>query len=175
MLVALAGLPGTGKTTLAGYLAARLPAVVLDKDRLRACLFPPGEVAYSAEQDDFVMDVAYRVADQLFRSHRDRHVLIDGRTFSRAYQVADLFGWAERIGVPVRVIECVCADAVAEGRLRRDTDRPGHPAANRTVDLYRSLKAQAEPLRVPRLVIDTGVGDPVDCVGRALSYIRGIG
>ena len=175
MLIALAGLPGTGKTAVAGHLAARLPGIVLDKDRLRACLFPPSEIAYSADQDDFVMDVAYRVADQLFRGNRDRYVLIDGRTFTKEHQVADLFRWAGRIAVPVKVVECVCADAVAEGRLRRDTDRPGHPAANRTVDLYRSLKAQAEPLRVPRLVIDTGVGDPVDCVGRALPYIRGIG
>ena len=73
------------------------------------------------------------------------------------------------------MVECVCADAVAEGRLRRDTDRPGHPAANRTVDLYRSLKAQAEPLRVPRLVIDTGADDLSACVDRALAYVRGAG
>jgi predicted kinase len=133
MLIALAGLPGTGKTALAGHLAAKLPGVVLDKDRLRACLFPPEEVAYSAEQDDFVMDVAYRVADQLFRSNRERHVLIDGRTFSKGDQVADLFRWAGRIGVPVKVVECVCADAVAEERLGRDTARPGHAGGERQV------------------------------------------
>jgi predicted kinase len=175
MLVALAGLPGTGKTTLAGQLAARLPGIVLDKDRLRACLFPPEDFAYSVEQDDFVMEVAYRVAEQLFRSNRNRHVLVDGRTFSKAYQVADLFGWAGRIGVPVRLIECVCSDAAAEERISVDSDRHGHPATNRTIDLYRSLKAEGEPLQVPRLVIDTGGSDPADCVGRALSYIRGIG
>ena len=50
MLVALAGLPATGKTSLAGQLAARLPGLVLDKDRIRSCLFPPEEVAYSAGQ-----------------------------------------------------------------------------------------------------------------------------
>jgi predicted kinase len=175
MLIALAGLPGTGKTAVAGHLAARLPGIVLDKDRLRACLFPPSEIAYSADQDDFVMDVAYRVADQLFRGNRDRYVLIDGRTFTKEHQVADLFRWAGRIAVPVKVVECVCADAVAEGRLGRDTAGHGHPAANRTVALYRALKAQAEPLRVPRLVLDTGADDLAACVDRALAYVRGAG
>jgi predicted kinase len=175
MLIALAGLPGTGKSTVAGQLATRLPGIVLDKDRLRACLFPPDEIAYSADQDDFVMDVAYRVAGQLFRSNRDQYVLIDGRTFTKEHQVADLFRWAGRIAVPVKVIECVCADAVAEGRLGRDAAGPGHPAANRTVALYCSLKAQAEPLRVPRLVIDTGADDLAACVDRALAYVRGAG
>ena len=175
MLVAIAGLPGTGKTTIAGHLATRLPGIVLDKDRLRACLFPPEVVKYTTDQDDFVMDVAYQVADHLFRSNRDRYVLIDGRTFSKHYQVADLFRWAERIGVPVKVIECVCADAIAEERLRGDTARPRHPAANRTVDLYHSLKAQADPLRVSRLVMDTGGCDLASCVERALAYVRGTG
>jgi predicted kinase len=175
MLVALAGLPGTGTTAIAGHLAIRLPGIVLDKDRLRACLFPPEDVRYTVEQDDFVMDVAYQVADHLFHSDRDRYILIDGRTFSKHYQVADLLRWAERIGVPVKVIECICADAVAEERLGRDTARPCHPAANRTVDLYHSLKAQADPLRVPRLVIDTGECDLANCVERALAYVRGAG
>jgi predicted kinase len=41
MLIAMAGLPGSGKSTLATCLEPRLGAVVLDKDRVRAALFPP--------------------------------------------------------------------------------------------------------------------------------------
>jgi predicted kinase len=169
MLVAFAGLPGTGKSTLARRLAAQLPGVVLDKDRLRACLFPSVEIEYSVEQDDFVMDIAYRVAEQLFRRRRDRYVLIDGRTFSRAEQVTILYQWADRIGVAVKMIECVCPDAVADQRLAQNS--AGHPAANRTVALYRQLKEQADPLRVPRLVLDTS-GGLADCVDRTLAYVR---
>jgi predicted kinase len=175
MLIALAGLPGTGKSTLAGLLATRLPAVVLDKDRVRACLFPPGDIAYSADQDDFVMDVVYRLADQLLRRDRGRHVFIDGRTFSKQEQVTELLRWASRIGVPLKMIECVCADEVAESRLGQDAACSAHPAANRTVALYRSLKAQADPLTVPRLVIDTGRAGPAACAEQALAYLRGAG
>ena len=40
VLIAMAGLPGCGKTALAQRLAERLKAVVLDKDTIRAALFP---------------------------------------------------------------------------------------------------------------------------------------
>ena len=40
MLIAMAGLPGTGKSTLATALADALPAVVLDKDKLRTGSYP---------------------------------------------------------------------------------------------------------------------------------------
>ena len=62
MLIAMAGLPGSGKSTAAAYLAERLGAVVLDKDRVRAALFPPPVLDYSAEQDEITMAALYRAA-----------------------------------------------------------------------------------------------------------------
>ena len=44
MIVIMAGLPGTGKSTLAQALAQRLPGAVLDKDAIRAALFEPAHV-----------------------------------------------------------------------------------------------------------------------------------
>ena len=41
-------------------------------------------------------------------------------------------------------------------RLEADQARGSHPAGNRTFALYLSLKAAAEPLTLPRLVLDTG-------------------
>lgn len=53
----MAGLPGVGKSTLAGALATQFHAVVLDKDRVRAGLFPPSHVDYTPDQNDFCVDV----------------------------------------------------------------------------------------------------------------------
>jgi predicted kinase len=39
-LVIMAGLPGTGKSTISRVLAAEVGGLVLDKDNVRAALFP---------------------------------------------------------------------------------------------------------------------------------------
>jgi predicted kinase len=44
----MAGLPGTGKSTLARVLANDLGGVVLDKDVIRAALFPAALIEYSS-------------------------------------------------------------------------------------------------------------------------------
>src|SRR5262245_27920071 len=41
MLIMMAGLQGSGKSTLARHLADALPGIVLNKDTIRAALFPP--------------------------------------------------------------------------------------------------------------------------------------
>jgi predicted kinase len=173
MLVAMAGLPGTGKSTLANRLAAELGGVVLGKDAVRSALFPPPALDYSAEQDDLTMSAVYAAAASIRRRHPGCAVILDGRTFLKAYQVRDLLRLADEVGEPPRVIECVSADDVARGRLERDLAADVHPAKNRTFALYLAVKARAEPLTLPRLVLDTGAVPLDECVRRALEYLRG--
>jgi predicted kinase len=65
MIVIMAGLPGTGKSTVARSLAQRLPAAVLDKDIIRAALFSAAHVEYSSEQDDFCQEIMVQTASYL--------------------------------------------------------------------------------------------------------------
>jgi adenylylsulfate kinase len=173
MLIAMAGLPGTGKSTLAGRLAEALGGVVLDKDQVRAALFPPAVRDYSAWQDDLCMAALYSAAGCILRTFPRRAVVIDGRTFLRDRQVRDLLAVAAPLNEVPRFIACVCADEVAQGRLEGDQLRGEHPAGNRTYDLYLALKAAAEPLPVPHLVVDTGRLSPEECLGRCLGYLAG--
>jgi predicted kinase len=175
MLIAMAGLPGTGKSTLAGRLAAELGAVLLNKDEVRAVLFPPPVLDYSREQDDLVMGAIYAATAVILRDHPQRVVILDGRTFLRSYQVQDLTALGATIGEPARIIECVCADEVVRARLERDLEIGTHPAGNRTYDLYRTVKARAEPLTLPHLMLDTGLLGVEECVRRCLGYVRGTG
>jgi predicted kinase len=169
MLVAMAGLPGTGKSTLAACLEERLGMVVLDKDRVRAALFPPRVLDYSAEQDDLTMAAIFQAAAAILHANPGQTVIIDGRTFLRPGQVRSLLD----LGEPPRIIECVCDDAVAKERLERDLAQGGHPAKNRTFALYQSLKSAAEPITVPRLILDTGRLSLEECVRRCLDFLRG--
>jgi predicted kinase len=172
VLIAMAGLPASGKSTLAARLEAELGAVVLDKDRVRAALFPPRVLDYSAAQDDVAMAAVYQAAAAILRANPGQAVILDGRTFLRPGQVQPLLDLAESLGESLRVVECVCGDDVARGRLERDLARGDHPAANRTWDLYQQLKASAVPIPVPRLVIDTGQLPLEDCVRRCLAYLE---
>ncbi len=74
--VLFAGLPGTGKSTLAKALAERLGAAILDKDRVRGALFPGLLTDYSAEQDQLCMRAMLEAAAYLTECQRARlHLL----------------------------------------------------------------------------------------------------
>lgn len=172
MLIAMAGLPATGKSTIARGLADALGAAVLDKDRVRAALFAEVVLDYSDEQNDLTMTAIYRAAAAILEKHPEQAVILDGRTFLRSYQVQDLMELARRVEQRPSVIECVCADEVARQRLEKDQAEGIHPARNRTFDHYLRSKKAAEPLTVPRLTLDTGVVPLEECVARALAYVQ---
>ncbi len=165
----MAGLPGTGKTTLACALAARLPAVILNKDIVRARLFSPSEIDFSRKQDDLCMRVIFANAGQLLRASTPQNVIVDGRTFSKTSQVEDLLAWARSIPVTPAFIECVCDDAVVRERLGCDRN---HPAGNRTFPLYLALKKEAEPVTMAHLVIDTSSAPVETSLGKCLAYLE---
>lgn len=172
MLIALAGLPATGKSTLAARLANELGGVVLSKDSVRAALFPPPVLDYSAAENDISMDAIFLAVRYIRRAFPHHPVIIDGRTFLRSKQVDDLFTLAAALGETPRIIECVCTDEVARQRLEHDLASGGHPAKNRTFSLYRAVKEQAEPIAVAHLLLDTGNTPPEECVRRCMHYLR---
>jgi predicted kinase len=150
VLAVFAGLPGVGKSSLAARVAAVLPATVLPVDTVDFTLQRyevgeprPGYAAYGV--------VAALAEVQLRIGH---NVIIDAvNPVKAARQLwVDL---AERMNVPLRVVEVVCGDD-AEHRRRVEAryaarDHDGVP------DWVRVLERQAEyePYLGPRLVVDT--------------------
>jgi predicted kinase len=173
MLVAMAGLPGTGKSALAGRLATALGGVVLSKDVVRAALFPGLALDYSVEQDDLAVRAVFAAAAHLRRTRPDLAVFLDGRTYSKAAQVRALLALGEEVGEPVQVIECVCPAEMARTRIARDHAAGTHPAGNRTPDLHDRSRAAADSLTVPRLTLDTAALTPDECERAALVYLGG--
>jgi adenylylsulfate kinase len=169
LLIAMAGLPGSGKSALAVRLAAALPAVILNKDTVRAAVFPPPETEYTSVQDDFVLSLMYQAAGWLL--HKGRTVIIDGRTFTRRNQRIELHKASVQAGVELRIIYCYAPDEIVRSRLEKDMAADEHPAKDRNFDLYLQRKATIDPIEEPHLELNTDANLEV-LTERALEWLK---
>src|SRR5699024_8161686 len=99
MIVAMAGLPGTGKSTLARAWARQVNGVVLDKDTIRQAVFG-GSVTYTRDQDALCFELMYHSGAWLLDRTPRLTLLLDGRTFLRADQVRAARVFATRVNRP---------------------------------------------------------------------------
>lgn len=106
MLIAMAGLPGAGKTTLAEVVGARRKIPVLSVDQIETAILKAGIAAGQP-----IGLAAYLVAESLAESllMNDRDVIIDAvnAVDPAREQWVNL---AERTGSGIRFIEVVCSD-----------------------------------------------------------------
>jgi predicted kinase len=164
----MAGLPGTGKTTLARELAARTSGRLLSKDEFRHAIFLPEEIEYSSRQDDFCLQLMLQTAGYLLECNPSRYIFLDGRPFSRRYQIENVLRTCKALHQPWRILECICSEDSVRSRLAQISD---HPARNRNYQLYLEVRARFENITQVKTVIDTDQSVGV-CVDQALAALR---
>jgi len=167
MIVMMAGLPGSGKSTLARAVAEQVGGLVLDKDLVRARVFPVEEIEYSTQQDDSVVQMMLEEAESVLQVQPEKVIFLDGRPFSKEYQVDAVVEFAQRVGTSWRIVECVCPQEVALERLKADST---HVAGNRDEELYRKVKAAFQTIRRRKLVVQTTL-KLEDCVNEVEKYL----
>lgn len=158
-LVMLCGLPGTGKSTLAGRLLHRLPAVIVESDRVRRKLFTPP--TYSAEESRHVHKVCHILIGWYLRHYY--HVVYDA---TNLYEHHRAFGYrlAARCGARLVVAELTARDEVIRERLmpRRGGDRVNRDPQNYSDadwQVYLRMRRRAEPIQCDHITLDTTDGD----------------
>ncbi len=160
--VILSGLPGTGKTTIARALAAKLGGHVLSKDLIRAAAFGPAFVSFTQEQDDLVQTWMETAAVNLWRHHPQLWIYFDGRTFSRQYQRAALQALCVRETQASYFLHLTASEASIRERLAES-----HPAANRDFALYKAVEASFEPV-LERPCLELSTEQPLE---RTLAWV----
>jgi predicted kinase len=138
VVVALMGLPGAGKSTLARALATEIGARVVDRDAIRAALFP--QCSYSpTERRATTRAVLLALEVDCALGHA---CIVDGMTFARARERERVAEVARRFGhlfVPLWLDVPV---AVAQARVAADAG--AHPAHDRDPALVERVAARFE-------------------------------
>ncbi|MEM4271978.1 MAG: AAA family ATPase [Candidatus Bilamarchaeaceae archaeon] len=154
MLIIVCGLPGTGKSTLAQALAAKLGAEHISSDIIRRKMLE--ERTYSEQEKYRVYERMVQEAEALLREGKS---VVADATFYRRRTREQMLEAARRAGKKALIVECVLDEETVEERMEmRKGARRGESEADFSV--YLKVKALFEPIREGHLVVDTGLPLP---------------
>ncbi|MCF8245853.1 MAG: AAA family ATPase [Saprospiraceae bacterium] len=161
MLILIAGLPGTGKTTIAKAFAKKYGAVHFNSDHLRRELGLWG--SYRSEDKT-------RVYEELFARTKEalgtgKTVVVDS-TFYRAELRKNFAELAENQGVKLKWILAIAPN---ETLLQRVTAPRPDSEANEAV--LKKIEAEFEPLEQPHFTVDTSKSSPEAIADAIHNYI----
>lgn len=159
-VIALMGLPGTGKTSVARALAGELGLRVVSADAVRQSLFGAAKQPAEYQQGAYTPEANRLTYEKLLEMGReflqhDGGVILDA-TFRYSEDQAQAKAMAEEMGAQWRVVECRLATELVRKRLeQRAAKHEG--LSDATWEIYLRQRAEqlaAEPDAV-RLTIDT--------------------
>ncbi|MFP8955166.1 AAA family ATPase [Natrialbaceae archaeon A-CW3] len=144
-LVVVCGLPGTGKTTVAGELTDRLEAVLIRTDVVRKDCFPDPDYT-AAETRATYEETLSRAANVL---ERDGVAVVDG-TFRREPLREQARAVAQAADARFELVRVTCeTDVVRERIAEREDDE-----SDADFSVYTLLESEFEPPTEPHHSID---------------------
>ena len=166
-LIVFAGLPGSGKSTVAEGLSRSLSIPLFPVDPIEAAMWRDGLAR--AETGIAAYGVAIALADEHLRLGHS--VIVDAVNPVEAPRAA----WrslAVKYRADLKIIECVCADETVhrmriEARIR---DIDGMPEVSWARVLRR--RAEYQPWTDQRLTLDTSVEAPERLLTAVLGFLR---
>jgi uncharacterized protein len=155
-LIALTGLPGTGKSFLAASIAARFPVAVIRSDEVRKVIFP--SPAYSGTENATVYLTSYALLEALLA---DGYAVIFDATNLKRHGRRRLRQIASDAGALYLMLMTVSPNDVIVERLRRRTagETPAF-SSDADLDVYHRLADSMEGLAQsgePAVIVDTSV------------------
>ena len=150
-LVALCGLPGTGKSYFAAALAHRIPSLILGSDRLRKILVP--QPCYTRDEHSRVFIAAHCLIEQLLTE--GRRVIFDATNLTeRARQ--PLYDIADRTGAQLLLVHFDAPLPLIRQRLeQRAAGLSADSYSDADWRVYCLLRPGAEPVERSHFKVDS--------------------
>jgi predicted kinase len=167
IVVALIGLPGSGKSVIAKALADELDLQRVCRDELRRAMFPHCSYSYAEKRAAFrAVMLAVEVNCVLGRGS-----VIDGVTFSRRRDLERL----DSTLAPYKVIPLAlfldCPPETARQRVIKDLAEGRHLAEDRSPELVDEIMARFDPPPSSCVVLDARQSESV-LVREAVAVVR---
>ncbi len=148
MIILIAGLPASGKSTIATTLAKKFKATVLRTDLIRKQLFD--NPTYSNEEKLLVYKVTFLIAEYLAKAGVT--VILDGTFYKRDLR-QKVYEVGRNTGTKVFMIECSAPETVIRERMERRKLRSSLSDAD--FEVYKKIEKEFEPIRRAHIVLDT--------------------
>ena len=162
MIVAVFGLPGSGKSYFARTLSERLGARYVSSDRIRKELFP--EPDYSLEEKTRVYKEMF---DMMYDFLNRRQPLVLDATFFRKELREHFDREASSLGCRIAWIEVRASDRIIRDRLSKSREESD---ADYTV--HQLIRSSFQPMRKPHLVLDSTDDNIEQMINVSLDYLK---
>jgi predicted kinase len=152
VIIMLNGLPGTGKSYLAGKLSERLPFMIVESDAVRKELFP--KPSYSARENANVFNAVHYLIEDLLQNNTS--VIFDATNLEEKHRKT-VYKIAERTGARLILVEVEAPPELVQKRLKaRLLKRDSDDYSDATWAIYQKMKRTAEKISRPHYTVNTG-------------------
>ena len=167
VLVAVSGLPGTGKSYVSQRLLERVPLAFLETDALRKALHP--SPTYSAQESARLFRLTHELIEELLGEGIP--VLLDATSLMESHR-EHLYNIADRRGVKLVLVLVEAPPKVVLERLaERKRGKQRLDRSDADWEVYQRLRPSVEPIRRNHYTVDTTreVGPVVEQVVREIT------
>lgn len=151
LLIAMCGLPGTGKSHFASKLNEEIPLLILETDRLRKVLVPHPK--YTTQEHRRVFNSCYQLI--VFYLINGYSVLFDATNLNEEFR-SYLYDISETTMAPLAIIHATAPQNTVRNRLKqRKAERHANTYSDAGWLIYTRLATIQEPVQREHWAMDT--------------------